>query len=260
MGKPNELVIFSTMDEQISLPVKIDDDTVWLTKDQMADLFNRDRTVISRHITNVYKENELDQETTCAKYAQVQNEGERKVSRSVDVYSLDVIISVGYRVKSQRGVEFRRWANKILKEYITRGYALNATRLEQLGTIVKLMKRTANSLDAQQVLGVVEQYSRALNILDDYDHQRITRPDGTPAIYVLSYEECVTLINKMKNHETSDLFGHEKDESLKGSIGAIYQSFEGADLYSSVEEKAAMPRSFSISWIRTRYCSPMTKN
>ena len=159
--------------------------------------------------------------------------------RPVAIYSLDVIISVGYRVKSQRGVEFRRWANSVLKEYILKGYAVNDKRINQLGQIVQIMKRAENQLDAQQVLSVVESYSAALDMLDDYDHQTMSKPKGNKATYVLSYEECREVIDKMKFASDSDLFGNEKDDSFKGSIGAIYQSFGGKDLYPSLEEKAA---------------------
>ena len=156
-----------------------------------------------------------------------------------DYYNLDVIISVGYRVKSQRGVEFRRWANAVLKDYILRGYAVNDKRINQLGHIVQIMKRAENQLDAHQVLSVVESYSAALDILDDYDHQTLAKPRGNRATYVLTYDECRSVIDKMKFSSDGDLFGNEKDDSFKGSIGAIYQSFDGKDLYPSLEEKAA---------------------
>ena len=156
-----------------------------------------------------------------------------------DYYNLDVIISVGYRVKSQRGVEFRRWANSVLKDYILRGYAVNDKRINQLGKIVQIMKRAENQLDAQQVLSVVESYSTALDILDDYDHQTLAKPRGNRATYVLTYDECRSVIDKMTFVSDSNLFGNEKDDSFKGSIGAIYQSFDGKDLYPSLEEKAA---------------------
>ena len=159
--------------------------------------------------------------------------------RPVAIYSLDVIISVGYRVKSQRGVEFRRWANSVLKDYILRGYAVNDKRINQLGRIVQIMKRAENQLDAQQVLSVVESYSAALDMLDDYDHQTLAKPRGNRATYVLTYDECRSVIDKMKFSSDGDLFGNEKDDSFKGSIGAIYQSFDGKDLYPSLEEKAA---------------------
>ena len=233
----NEIILFETADNEVSLQVQMKDETVWLTRNQMAELFDRDVKTISKHISNALKE-ELDG-STVAKFATVQTEGNREVTREIEYYNLDMIISVGYRVKTQRGVEFRRWANSVLKEYILKGYAVNDKRINQLGQIVQIMKRAENQLDAQQVLSVVESYSAALDMLDDYDHQTMSKPKGNKATYVLSYDECREVIDKMKYASCSDLFGNEKDESFKGSIGAIYQSFGGKDLYPSLEEKAA---------------------
>ena len=231
--KKNEIVLFETADNEVSLQVQVEDESVWLTQTQMIELFGRDQSVISRHISNVFKEGEVDKESNMH-FLHIAN-----ADRPVAIYSLDVIISVGYRVKSQRGVEFRRWANSVLKEYILKGYAVNDKRINQLGQIVQIMKRAENQLDAQQVLSVVESYSAALDMLDDYDHQTMSKPKGNKATYVLSYEECREVIDKMKFASDSDLFGNEKDDSFKGSIGAIYQSFGGKDLYPSLEEKAA---------------------
>lgn len=241
-----DLILFQSNDETITLPVNIDSETVWLSKEQMAVLFDRDRTVITRHINNIYKEHELEKNSTCAKFAQVQTEGSRAVEREYDYYNLDVIISVGYRVKSQRGVEFRRWANSVLKDYILKGYAVNNSRLEQLGQTVQLMKRTLDSLDSSQILSVVESYTTALDLLDDYDHQCVTKPKGTAATYVLKYEECRRLIDSMRFTADSTLFGNEKDDSFKGSIGAIYQSFAGQEVYPSLQEKAANLLYFTV--------------
>lgn len=231
--KKNEIVLFETVDNEVSLQVQMQDETVWLTQAQMVELFGRDVSVISRHINNVFKEGEVDKKSNLH-FLQIAN-----ADRPVAIYSLDVIISVGYRVKSQRGVEFRRWANSVLKEYILKGYAVNDKRINQLGQIVQIMKRAENQLDAQQVLSVVESYSAALDMLDDYDHQTLAKPRGNEATYVLTYDECRSVIDKMKFASDSDLFGNEKDDSFKGSIGAIYQSFDGRDLYPSLEEKAA---------------------
>ena len=231
--KNNEIVLFETVDNEVSLQVQMQDETVWLTQAQMVELFGRDVSVISRHINNVLKEGELDKKSNLH-FLQIAN-----ADRPVTIYSLDVIISVGYRVKSQRGVEFRRWANSVLKDYILRGYAVNDKRINQLGKIVQIMKRAENQLDAQQVLSVVESYSTALDILDDYDHQTLAKPRGNRATYVLTYDECRSVIDKMTFVSDSNLFGNEKDDSFKGSIGAIYQSFDGKDLYPSLEEKAA---------------------
>ena len=161
------------------------------------------------------------------------------VKQLVPFYTLDVIISVGYRVKSKRGVEFRRWANSVLKNYILKGYAVNDNRIKQLGEVIRIMKRTEEELDSKQVLSVIEKYSSALDLLDSYDHQNMTRPTGNRAMYVLSYEECMKVIQSMKFGDESDLFGKEKDDSFKGSIGNIYQSFGGIEIYESLEEKAA---------------------
>ena len=232
-----EIVLFQDDDIKLEVPVSPEQDTVWLNRNQMAELFDRDVKTIGKHIGNALKE-ELDN-STVAKFATVQNEGGRQVSRDVEYYNLDMIISVGYRVKSRRGVAFRKWANSVLKQYIMQGYAVNYNRITQLGEVIRIMKRTENNLDAKQVLSVIERYSLALDLLDDYDHQTLRRPSGNEAIYVLSYEECREIIDTMKYSADSDIFGNEKDDSFKGSIGNIYQSFGGEDVYPSLEEKAA---------------------
>ena len=231
--KKNEIVLFETADNEVSLQVQMQDETVWLTANQMAQLFERDEKTLRKHINNVFSEGEVDRDSNTQKMRVA------GVSQPVAFYNLDVIISVGYRVKSQRGVEFRRWANSVLKDYILRGYAVNDKRINQLGHIVQIMKRAENQLDAQQVLSVVESYSAALDMLDDYDHQTLSKPKGNQATYILTYDECRSVIDRMKFVSDSDLFGNEKDDSFKGSIGAIYQSFDGKDLYPSLEEKAA---------------------
>ena len=231
--------MFNSSDGNISLTVAVNNETVWLTLDQISALFQRDKSTISRHIRNLFREKELERDATVAKYATVQDEGNRRVEREMDYYNLDVIISVGYRVKSQRGVEFRKWANAVLKDFILKGCAVNENRLRQLGEVVRLMQRTQDSLDSKQVLSVIENYSRALDLLDAYDHQNMQRPAGEEAIYVLTYEECRQIIDKMRFGDESDLFGVEKDASFKGSIGDIYQSFAGVEIYPSLQEKAA---------------------
>jgi prophage maintenance system killer protein len=239
--KKSEIVLFETADNEVSLQVQMQDETVWLTRNQMAELFDRDVKTIGKHINNAIRE-ELAGQVVVAKFATTTQHGAipgKTQTHMTDYYNLDVIISVGYRVKSQRGVEFRRWANSVLKDYILRGYAVNDKRINQLGQIVQIMKRAENQLDAQQVLSVVESYSAALDMLDDYDHQTLSRPKGNQATYVLEYDECRDVTDKMKFASDSDLFGNEKDDSFKGSIGAIYQSFGGKDLYPSLEEKAA---------------------
>mgnify|MGYP002538388639 FL=1 len=191
--------------------------------------------VIGRHISNIFKEGELEEDTS----VQILHGSNLENHRPPQYYNLDVIISVGYRVKSKRGIQFRRWANSVLKDYILKGYAVNNNRMAQLGEVIRIMKRTENSLDAKQVLSVIERYSVALALLDDYDHQTMKRPKGNDATYVLSYEECRDIIDHMKFSADSDLFGNEKDDSFKGSIGNIYQSFAGQEIYPTVEEKAA---------------------
>lgn len=235
--KTNEIVLFETEDRKVALSVPIEKETVWLNRSQMAELFDRDIKTIGKHINNALKE-ELDS-STVAKIATVQNEGGRKVEREIEHYNLDVIISVGYRVKSRRGVEFRKWANSVLKQYILQGYAVNNSRISQLGEVIQIMKRTENALDSKQVLTVIEKYSEALELLDSYDHQNMTRPKGNTATYELTYEECREVISNMRFGDESDLFGKEKDDSFKGSIGNIYQSFGGQDVYPTLEEKAA---------------------
>ena len=233
----NELITFKDGTLELNVPVSWEQETVWLTRNQMAELFDRDVKTIGKHINNALKE-ELDN-STVANFATVQMEGGREVERNIEHYNLDMIISVGYRVKSTRGVQFRKWANSILKQYIIQGYAVNTSRMNQLGEVIRIMKRTENSLDAKQVLSVIEKYSLALDLLDDYDHQTMKRPDGNKTVYILSYEECRQVIDSMKFSADSDLFGNEKDDSFKGSIGNIYQSFAGQDIYPTLEEKAA---------------------
>ena len=233
MADRKDIVLFETKDKRIFLPVSIENDTVWLSANQMSLLFERDEKTIRKHINNVFTDEELDKENNTQK---LRVDG---VKQTVPFYTLDVIISVGYRVKSKRGVEFRRWANSILKEYIIKGYAVNHNRMNQLNEVIRVMKRVETRLDTKQVLTVVEKYSQALELLDAYDHQNMSRPTGNKATYVLTYEECREVINSMKFGDSSSLFGNEKDDSFKGSIGAIYQSFAGEDLYTSHEEKAA---------------------
>ena len=237
--KKNEIILFESGDHAVSLPVNTDGETVWLALEQIAALFERDKSTISRHIRNVFSEGELERKATVANFATVKMEGEREVTRQVDYYNLDVIISVGYRVKSQRGVEFRKWANQVLREYIIRGVAVNTKRMNQIGEVIRIMKRAENRLDAKQVLTVIEKYSSALDLLDAYDHETMQKPKGNAATYVLEYEECRSVIEQMKFAAESALFGNEKDDSFKGSIANIYQVFGGVEIYPSLEEKAA---------------------
>ena len=237
----NEIVLFKN--QNVKLEVNMKDETVWLSLDQMAKLFGRDKSVISRHIKNALEE-ELDI-STVANFATVQNEGGRNVTRNIDYYNLDMIISVGYRVKSQNGVIFRKWATKILKEYMIKGYAVNQKRLEYLEKTVKLID-IAGRIDtklkgneAQEIIKVINNYSNALDLLDDYDHKRIIKPNGTKDNKQITYEDCLNIITKLRFSNDSDLFALERNQGLKEIIGAIYQSFDGKDLYPTIEEKAA---------------------
>ena len=229
----NEIILYETSDHSVKLNVTTDHETVWLNRSQIAELFDRDVSVVGRHINAVFKEKELDRESN------VQNLHITNKFKPVDYYSLDVIISVGYRVKSQRGVEFRKWANKVLKDYIIKGYAVNNKRIEQIGEVIRIMKRAEKQLDVGQVLSVIEKFNAALDLLDDYDHQTMKKPTGSKAVYVLNYDECRKVINEMKYAYDSELFGNEKDDSFKGSIANIYQEFDGMEIYPSLEEKAA---------------------
>ena len=234
-----EIVLFTDGNVALEVPITPEQDTVWLNRNQMAELFERDVKTIGKHVNNALKEELQDQTATVANFAIVQKEGERSVMRQVAHYNLDVIISVGYRVKSKRGIAFRKWANKVLRDYIVKGYAVNDNRMNQLKEVVRIMKRTEEQLDAKQNLSVIEKYSIALELLDAYDHQNMKRPEGGNTIYLLSYEECRKLIDSMSYGGSSDVFGNEKDDSFKGSIGAIYQTFAGQEVYLSLEEKAA---------------------
>ena len=237
MDKKAELVIFEAQNSDVKLEVNIENETVWLSLDQMSELFERDKSTISRHIKNIFKDGELSQNSVVANFATTASDGK---IYDVTFYDLDVIISVGYRVKSKRGVEFRKWANSVLKDYILRGYAVNNNRINELGEVIRIMKRAkSNQIESNQLLDVIEKYTLALDLLDDYDHQKIEKPKGNTATYTLTYEECRKVIDGMKFGSESELFGNEKDDSFKSSINAIYQTFGGQDVYPTLEEKAA---------------------
>ena len=237
----NEIVLFENQD--VKLEVNVNDETVWLSLEQMTKLFDRDKSVISRHIKNILKE-ELDS-STVAKFATVQKEGNRKIIRSIEYYNLDMIISIGYRVKSPQGVTFRKWANKILKDYMIKGYAVNQKRLEYLEKTVKLIDIAnridgkLNNGDAGEILKVIGNYSKALNILDDYDHKTLSKPKGSNSKEQIKYEECVNIINKLKFNIESNLFAIERNKGLESIINDLYQTFDGEEVYKSVEEKAS---------------------
>ena len=250
MNERDQVIIYQTEDGQTQVDVRMENDTVWLTQAQMAELFQKDRTVIGRHIRNVYKEGELEEESTCAKIAHMGNEGLQRYETVL--YNLDVIISVGYRVKSQRGVKFRQWANRILKQYLVKGYAVNdRLRRDQLGELRQLVQVVGRTLqsqditattDGQALFDVVVDYSYALDTLDNYDYERLAIERTTQKEpFRATYENAMAEIRRL--HEKfggSQWFGNEKDDSFKSSIGQIYQTFGGEELYPSVEEKASM--------------------
>ena len=233
----NEIILFENQD--VKLEVNMNGETVWLTQDQMAKLFGKDRTVITRHINNIFKDGELEEKSNVQKMHIANSD------KPVSLYSLDVIISIGYRVKSQNGVIFRKWANKVLKDYLLKGYAVNQKRLEYLEKTIKLidiagrMDTELKTAEAKEIIKVINNYSNALNLLDDYDHKRIIKPSGTKDNKKITYEDCMNVIGKLKFNSDSNLFALERDEGLKEVIGTIYQSFDGKDLYHTIEEKAA---------------------
>ncbi len=239
----NEIVLFE--DQDIKLEVNMKDETVWLSQQQMAELFDSSRTNIIEHINNIYSDGELDKISTCQDFRQVRKEGKRDVARNIPFYNLDMIISVGYRVNSKRGIIFRKWANKVLKDYLLKGYVVNQKRLEYLEKTIKLIDIAGRidtelkGTEAQEIIKVINNYSNALNLLDDYDHKRITKPNGTKNNKQVTYEDCMDIVGKLKFNSDSDLFALERNEGLKAIIGTIYQSFDGNDLYPTIEEKAA---------------------
>ena len=240
--KKNEIILFEN--QGVKLEVNLKDETVWLNRQQLAELFDRDIKTIGKHINNALNE-ELKDIPTVAKFATVQKEGNRDVTRDIEYYNLDVIISVGYRVKSENGVIFRRWANKILKDYMLKGYAINQRRLEYLEKTVKLID-IANRIDerlegddAKEILKVIGGYSKALDLLDEYDHRTLKKIKGNTDERMIKYEDCLQVIEKLRFNQESAIFAVERDKGLDSIIGNIYQSFAGQDIYKSIEEKGA---------------------
>ncbi len=233
----NEIIIFEN--GEMKLEVNMKDETVWLTQSQMANLFERNVAVISRHIRNIFNEEELEEKSNLQKM-QIPNS-----DKLVTFYNLDVIISVGYRVKSKRGTEFRKWANKILKDYMLKGYAVNQKRLEYLEKTIKIID-IANRIDealkdddAKKILKVIGEYSKALNLLDNYDHKDFKKVIGDISNKRINYDECLNIINKLKFNDESDVFALEKDNGLEAIIGNIYQTYDGVDVYPSIQIKSA---------------------
>ena len=252
MDNNNQIIIYQTDDDQTQIDVRLENETVWLTQAQMAELFQTDRTSIVRHINKIYADDELDRDSTCAKIAQVQKEGQRTVRRSIPYFNLDMIISVGYRVNSKRGVKFRQWANRVLKQYLIKGYAINERlrheQISELRQLVQVVSRTLqhreqeNTIETQDLLDVVVDYTYALDTLDNYDYERLTIDQTTKvASFHATYENAMEQIQRLRDKfGASVLFGNEKDDSFKSSIGQIYQTFGSEELYPSVEEKAAI--------------------
>ena len=239
----NEIVLFEN--QNIKLEVNMKDETVWLSQQQMSELFDTSRTNIIEHINHIYSDGELDKNSTCQDFRQVRKEGNRNVTRSIPFYNLDMIISVGYRVNSKQGIEFRKWATNVLKDYMLKGYAVNQKRLEYLEKTIKLIDiagridQKLNGDEAQEIIRVINNYSNALNLLDDYDHKTVSKPKGTNSDNKINYTDCMNIVNKLRFNSDSDLFALERDKGLESIIGNIYQSFNGQDVYPSIEEKAA---------------------
>ena len=245
----NEIIKFNNGNLELDVTVTPDKDTVWLTVDQLCTLFNKNKSTISRHIKNIFNEGELDEISSVAKNATQLKRydprtGKDRISNvEINYYNLDVIIFVGYRVKSQNGIIFRKWATSILKDYMIKGFAVNEKRLEALDKTIQIQSRmlaSALNIEEKEVLNVIEAYSNALTLLDDYDHGTIPKPDGIASVYQLTYEECREMIDSMKYGNYSDVFGVEKElGKLNGIIAAVYQNVFGTELYPSIEEKAA---------------------
>ena len=238
--KKNEIILFEN--QGVKLEVNLKDETVWLTQKQMAELFDKDRRTITRHIQNIYKDEELEENSVCSFFEHTAEDGKKY---KVQYYNLDMIISVGYRVNSKRGILFRKWATKVLKDYMLKGYAINQKRLEYLEKTVKLidianrMDERLENNDAKEILKVIGEYSKALDLLDDYDHRTLKKISGKIDNRKIQYKDCIEIINKLRFNEESSLFAVERDRGLESIIGNIYQSFDGQDIYKSIEEKAA---------------------
>ena len=234
----NEIILFEN--QNVKLEVNMKDETVWLTQEQMGTLFGKSKSTINEHIKNIYREKELEEQETLRKF------GNSEFStKPINFYNLDMIISVGYRVNSQNGIIFRKWATKVLKDYMIKGYAVNQKRLEYLEKTIKLVDIAGRidtefkGTEAQEIIKVINNYSNALNLLDAYDYKKISKPIGTKNDKKITYEDCIEIVGQLKFNSDSELFALERDKGLKAIIGTIYQSFDGKDLYPTIEEKAA---------------------
>lgn len=231
----NEIIIFE--DQNVKLEVNMKDETVWLNQSQIAELFGKSKSTINEHINNIYKEGELEKDETMTKFG-----NSEFADKPINYYNLDVIISVGYRVKSKNGIIFRKWANKILKNYLLKGYAVNKRRLEYLEKTVKLIdiaSRVDGEADTKEIIKVINEYSKGLDLLDDYDHRTLKKVKGKISSKIITYDECIEVIKNLKFNESSDLFALERNNGLSAILGNIYQTFNGEDVYNSIEEKCA---------------------
>jgi len=241
-----EIIIYQSPEGGVNLDVRLEQETIWLSQKQMSKLFAKDVRTINEHIANLFNEGELEREPTIRKFRIVRREGTRNVQREIEHYNLDVVISVGYRVKSQQGVQFRQWATRVLRDHILKGYTVNASRLRDLNQAVKLIADTAERRDlsgdeARALLAVVGDYNRALDLLDDYDRQRVTKPETSgEVVHPLEYEEALRIVERLRDQfAESAVFGVEKDKGLASALGAVMQTVGGREVYPSLEEKAA---------------------
>ena len=248
MTKEN-IVIYQGENGEICVDARLENDTIWLTQKAMAEVFKTDRSVLSKHIKNVIQEGELDKSSTCANFAQVRKEGERKITRNITYYNLDMIISVGYRVKSKTATHFRQWATKVLRNYMIEGYAINEKRLREQEEKLELLKSTLsliergidNKLEVKHLKNFLKDFSAGFNMLDAYDHEKLdTKGRSKSNTAVIEPKEFLEIIQSMRTSFDSDVFGRPKDESFESSVRQIYQSFGGVDCYETLEEKAAM--------------------
>ncbi len=245
----NKIEIFQSASGMIEFNTDVENDTIWANLDQIAKLFSRDKSGISRHIKNIFNSDELEESSTIAKIATVQTEGKREVVRDIEYYNLDMIISIGYRVDSKEATQFRKWATSVLKSYLTQGYAINETKINQTKSILNNLKQTINFLttksvgDEKEILDLLNNYTKTLSLLENYDKSSIEDFDGKKTNYILGYSEVKNIIsalkiNLIKKNEASELFGNEKANELDGIIGNLYQTFDGVELYESIEDKA----------------------
>ena len=231
----NEIILFEN--QNVKLKVNMKDETVWLNQSQISTLFGKAKSTINEHINNIYKEGELEKKDTMTKFG-----NSEFTDKPINYYNLDVIISVGYRVKSKNGIIFRKWANNVLKDYLLKGYAINQRRLEYLEKTVKLIdiaSRVDNDANTKEIIKVINGYSKALDLLDDYDHRTLKKKKGKKSNKVITYEECIKVIKDLKFSESSNLFALERNNGLSAILGSVYQTFNGVDVYNSIEEKCA---------------------